>query len=144
MELSSHSGQGLGPLNNRQVELSGFENDRMSAQSRKSRSNIPYRANSFGGYNQSDGQPSRNTNRSGKETAASHVTQGSIRHSLVKPIGFEGQQLHGMAQPSMDSRSNGRNAIKATQRTNIIMTGNQIVGGNLSYPKTTRNAVHQN
>ena len=24
------------------------------------------------------------------------------------------------------------------------MTGNQIVGGNLSYPKTTRNAVHQN
>lgn len=25
------------------------------------------------------------------------------------------------------------------QRTNIIKTGNQIVGGNLSYPKTTRN-----
>ena len=92
MELSSHSGAFDAP----QHVLSGLEAERASASSRKSRSNVPYRANSFGGYGQSDGQPSRNTNRSGKETAASHVTQGSIRHSLVKPIGFEGHQLHGM------------------------------------------------
>ena len=61
----------------------------MSSHSRKSRSNLPFRTNSFGGVGSSD-LPSRATNRSGKETAASHVTQGSLRHSLVKPIGFEG------------------------------------------------------
>ena len=58
-------------------------------QSRKSRSNIPFRTNSFGGVNASE-RFSRNTNRSGKETAASHATHGSNRHSLVKPIGFDG------------------------------------------------------
>ena len=69
----------------------------MSQHSRKSRSNIPFRTNSFGGgFGQSERHGSRNTNRSGKETAASHVTHGSNRHSLVKPIGFEGQQLHAM------------------------------------------------
>lgn len=63
----------------------------MSQQSRKSRSNIPFRTNSFGGgFGQSERHGSRNTNRSGKETAASHVTHGSNRHSLVKPIGLEG------------------------------------------------------
>ena len=35
--------------------------------------------------------------------------------------------------------SNARKAGRSGQRTNIMMTGNQIVGGNLSYPRTTRN-----
>ena len=62
---------------------------------------MQYRTNSFGGVSQAD-RHSRNTNRSGKETAASHVTHGSNRHSLVKPIGFtDGQQhLHAMLQPN--------------------------------------------
>ena len=101
----------------------------MSQQSRKSRSNIPFRTNSFGGgFGQSERHGSRNTNRSGKETAASHVTHGSNRHSLVKPIGLEGQHLHAMLQPNNQmseiSHSNGRNVGRPAQRTNIIMTGN--------------------
>lgn len=64
-----------------------------SAYSRKSRSNLPFRANSFGGQGASERGASRNTDRSGKETVISHLTQGSNRHSLVKPIGLESSQL---------------------------------------------------
>ena len=52
-----------------------------------------------------------------------------------------------MLQPNTQNTFNdqsvtgGRN--HARQRTNIIMTGNQIVGGNLNYPKTTRNNAPQ-
>ena len=63
-----------------------------SAYSRKSRSNLPFRANSFGGPGASERGASRNTDRSGKETVISHLTQGSNRHSLVKPIGLDGTQ----------------------------------------------------
>ena len=119
----------------------GLHNTEMtqSAYSRKSRTNMPFRANSFGGPSE---RQSRNTDRSGKETVVSHLTQGSNRHSLVKPIGLDGQ-----ASPNMGSQhnnisempSNARKAGRSGQRTNIMMTGNQIVGGNLSYPRTTRN-----
>jgi len=40
---------------------------------------------------------------------------------------------------SVEKPSNARNIGRSGQRTNIMMTGNQIVGGNLSYPRTTRN-----
>mmetsp|Transcript_5246 Transcript_5246/g.6395 ORF Transcript_5246/g.6395 Transcript_5246/m.6395 type:complete len:156 (+) Transcript_5246:1309-1776(+) len=112
-----------------------------STYSRKSKSNMPFRANSFGGHGASE-RASRNTDRSGKETVVSHLTQGSNRHSLVKPIGLDGQQVPNMMSPNnqaVEMPSNARKVGRSGQRTNIMMTGNQIVGGNLSYPRTTRN-----
>lgn len=66
-----------------------------STYSRKSRGSMPFRTNSYaaGIHNgMSDRAASRNTDRSGKETVVSHMTRDSQhRHSLVKPIGLEGQ-----------------------------------------------------
>lgn len=57
-------------------QLMGMRNTDMtgSAYSRKSRSNLPFRANSFGGPGASERGASRNTDRSGKETVISHLT----------------------------------------------------------------------
>ena len=93
--------------------------------------------------NMSEGKNSRETNRTG-----SHVTPMSTRNSQVKAIGFgnenkfshEKRQSQGHA--SNKHRPNiSRDFQKTQQRTNIIATGNHIVGGNLKkLPLTTRNA----
>lgn len=44
-----------------------------------------------------------------------------------------------MSNPKVEMPSNSRQAVRSGHRTNIMMTGNQIVGGNLTYPRTTRN-----
>ena len=89
---------------------------------------MPFRANSFGGHHASERGASRNTDRSGKETVVSHLTQGSNRHSLVKPIGLDGQRMSGGASidKNVESKlpSNARKVGRSGQRTNIMMTGN--------------------